>query len=268
MADQQWCERHGVQYTPTPLSAGKYSAHSGCPACAQEVIAAAAKEDLQHRARAIADNEKLHQKKVAQKRFSRTGIPPRFTSKQFDNYLAEGEAQQYALRQCREYADRLIQGGHHGCLILTGNPGTGKTHLACAIGNALTAAGGNVLFISVSQMIRKIREAYLPAAAHTEQQLIDGFRDLDLLILDEVGIQKGNDAELHLFFEVMNERYSHLKPTILLSNLSVREINALLGSRVLDRMREDGGQVVAFPWQSARGNPDLQTVGGGIGHER
>ena len=263
MAETKHCDKHGIDYKANTIGVGRYETTARCPECVKEILANAAMEDLQQRGQEISEHEKQHQQKTEQKRFSRTGIPPRFRSRSFDNYRQQSDGQRYAHAQCREYADALIAGGHSSCLIMTGNPGTGKTHLACAIGNAYTAAGGKVLFISVSAMIRKIREAYHPSATMTEQQSIDAFRDLDLLILDEVGIQKGNDAELHLFFEVMNERYSHMKPTILLSNLSVSEMNGLLGVRVLDRLREDGGQVVGFDWRSARGAPQLQPVDGG-----
>ena len=76
--------------------------------------------------------------------------------------------------------------------------------------------------------------------------------DPDLLILDEVGVQFGTETEKNLLFDVLNERYEKRKSTLLLSNLPLNEVRAYLGERVFDRMREDGGDVVTFGWESQR----------------
>lgn len=74
-----------------------------------------------------------------------------------------------------------------------------------------------------------------------------------MLILDEVGVQFGSEAEKLILFDVLNERYERCKATILLSNLTATEVKDYLGERVMDRMREDGGKVVVFDWESYRG---------------
>ena len=76
---------------------------------------------------------------------------------------------------------------------------------------------------------------------------------LDLLILDEVGMQFGSDAERLLLFDVLNGRYEELKPTVLIGNLAVDALPDYLDIRLLDRLRENGGVVVPFTWSSERG---------------
>jgi DNA replication protein DnaC len=77
--------------------------------------------------------------------------------------------------------------------------------------------------------------------------------DMDLLILDEIGVQFGSETERNLLFDVLNERYEDCKPTLLLSNLPKQDVAKYLGERVMDRLREDGGRVVVFDWESHRG---------------
>lgn len=74
-----------------------------------------------------------------------------------------------------------------------------------------------------------------------------------LLILDEVGMNLGTEFEQRLFFDVLNERHEAMKPTILISNLNLKDVQAYLGLRVIDRMREDGGKLFVFDWESHRG---------------
>ena len=47
--------------------------------------------------------------------------------------------------------------------------------------------------------------------------------------------------------------YYERLPTVIVSNLSPEEIKAVLGDRVIDRLREDGGLVVSLRWDSHRG---------------
>ena len=65
-------------------------------------------------------------------------------------------------------------------------------------------------------------------------------------------MQFGSDTEKLILFDVLNERYEKRRPTLLLSNLVVDDVQAYLGERIFDRLREDGGEAVAFDWESHR----------------
>lgn len=67
-----------------------------------------------------------------------------------------------------------------------------------------------------------------------------------------MGVQFGSDFERNTMFDVLNERYERRKPTLFLSNLTKAEVTEFLGERVMDRLREDGGQVIPFTWESYR----------------
>jgi len=73
--------------------------------------------------------------------------------------------------------------------------------------------------------------------------------------MDEVGVQFGSEFERQIMFDVLNERYEKRKPSILLSNIPPSELGTYLGDRVTDRLREDGGKMIAFDWESYRRNP-------------
>ena len=78
------------------------------------------------------------------------------------------------------------------------------------------------------------------------------YTQCDLLIIDEVGVQRGSDFEKETFFDVINERYENMRPTIILSNLTIEEIKVFLGERVFDRLRENGGKAFLLDWPSYR----------------
>jgi DNA replication protein DnaC len=137
-------------------------------------------------------------------------------------------------------------------LILCGNVGTGKTHLACAIALAAIEADLQPRYETVLSAMRSIKETYSKASEITEQQAINTLVNYDLLILDEIGVQTGSEYEKTLLFEVINERYQWRKSTILISNLTREMLGDYLGERTMDRFKETGG-VVPFGWESQRG---------------
>lgn len=218
----------------------------GCPVCAAE---ARAEAEARKEREAQADRNR----RIAELR-ANSGIPARFADRTFAGYTATVPGQKIALGVCKAFAeawgDKLASGGS---LVLTGGPGTGKTHLACAVANRVTETHlARVRFGTVATILRAIKDTYRKDSERSEQDAINALLRPDLLIVDEVGVQVGSDHEKLLMFEVLNSRYQELRPTILISNLPAGELEAFMGQRVMDRYRECGS-VLAFDWPSHRG---------------
>jgi DNA replication protein DnaC len=137
-------------------------------------------------------------------------------------------------------------------MILSGKPGTGKTHLAIAIARAVVAGGATARYSTVGDAMRFIRASYDDDAKRSEGQAIDAFVAPDLLVLDEVGASGGSEHEHRMFFEIINKRYEQARCTLLVSNLMGDELRSFLGDRVLDRMRDGAGKLLTFDWPSYR----------------
>jgi len=239
------CEHHGDYQTQALEVMGKRIT-MGCPVCEQEQEAkrkahedAAAKASKERRVRQLASDAL---------------IPKRFAGYGFDDYQPQSDKSARILATCKRYAekfeDRLAMGGG---LVLCGKPGTGKTHLACAIANHIITEFCRVpLFTSVTKMSRAVKSTYSTKSDKTESEMIREFVQPDLLILDEVGAQRGTETELLLAQEIIDERYQQVRPTILISNLPETELAKYIGDRALDRMYEGGGAVLAFDWDSYR----------------
>lgn len=153
----------------------------------------------------------------------RSGIQPLHQDCGFRNYLVESPEQQQALTLAQAFVQNF--GQTHGGFIFSGNVGTGKNHLATAI---------------VRNLIK-------------EATLLKDLCQLDLLVLDEVGVQKSthNDFEINLLSQIVDRRQLLLKPTSMLTNLNYDQLLSLLGERMMDR-QTNGGLWIPFTWQSYR----------------
>jgi DNA replication protein DnaC len=181
-------------------------------------------------------------------------IPDRFFPKTLDDYKAttagERDALSVAKNYGEEFADHLAAAR---CLVFCGSPGTGKTHLACAIAKSVAQSGRSTRYFTVQELIRSIRATWQPGRLDSEETVLRRLRELDLLVLDEVGVQFGTEAERTQLTEVMDMRYRAMKPTLVVSNCTRSELKKYLGERIADRLRENDGKVVIFDWPSRRG---------------
>lgn len=189
-----------------------------------------------------------------QRNIDRAYIPYRFSNSEFANYVCSTDGQRHALAIARGYAENFNSRERvGGSLVFCGSPGTGKTHLACAIANQILLDGKTALFMTAIQATRRVKMTYRHDSEKTEQQAFHSFLMPDLLILDEVGAQYGSDAEKLILFEILNDRYANRMPVILVSNLDEKELASVITARAIDRLRDDGGVIVAFEWDSYRG---------------
>ena len=251
--EQRTCDDHG-EYESKNFFGTRWSQ---CPECSKLDAIERKKEEADK----IAENAAI----AAANRVVSTHIPLRFRDKTLSNYAAVTDEQKRALAICEAYAadlERVFSSG--SSLIFAGKPGTGKTHLAAAIGLiASKEHRKSVLFSTVMRVVRRIKNTWTrtndEARHETESAAIAAFSTVDLLILDEVGVQFGSETEENLLFDIINERYETRRPTIIISNLDIEGIKQYMGPRAFDRLREDGGKYIPFTWESYRGGNGKQS---------
>lgn len=238
------CEAHGPFESTGRSFRGGAVRWSSCAACANE---ARLKEE-----KAKADLALERARKAAEEAIESAAIPQRFRLRTFDSFVADTEELAVAYRLVKAYADGFREHLRAGSgLILSGPPGTGKSHLAAATLLQL-APDHTCLYATVSQVIRAVRDTWRKGSERSELEIVRQLgRDVDLLVMDEVGVQYGTDAEKNLLFDILDRRYSEMRPTILISNLHGEALKEVLGDRVYDRMRETQRMVI-FSGESYR----------------
>ena len=219
----------------------------GCPVCNKNKV-----DSLAEKNKEISDEQERIKLK---KRVAESCIPERFITRTLSTYQADdkNDRQVRVLSFCTEYAENFSDHKKTGLsFLMLGLPGTGKTHLSIGIALEIMKQGRSAVFTSASRMLRAVKDTYHKESQFSEKQVLAVYETCDLLILDEVGVQTGSDYEKNIIFDVINSRYENVRPTIILSNLSIDECKLYLGERVFDRMREGGGKAFLLDWPSYR----------------
>lgn len=198
-----------------------------------------------------ADIAEKRRKAILEKTIGRSGIQPLHQSCTVSNFETDSQDKVDAKRFAFDYIKNFAENKGKG-FIFSGTPGTGKNHLAAAICNALIKSGKSCMIITVNELMQKLRNTYQKDSQTTEDQFIQSMIKHDLLVLDEIGLQRGTDAERLVINQIVDQRVCQIKPTGMLTNLSAEELEAVVGARIMDRMRMNGGKWIPFNWESHR----------------
>ncbi len=121
-----------------------------------------------------------------------------------------------------------------GWLLITGGMGSGKTHLAAAIGHVRVERGDPVIFITAPDLLDHLRSTYGPTSELEYDDLFDRLRQVPLLIIDDLGSENPSAWAREKLYQLFNHRYSLALPTIVTTNVELDVMDARLRSRLMD----------------------------------
>jgi DNA replication protein DnaC len=137
-------------------------------------------------------------------------------------------------------------------LVLYGPVGTGKTHLAIALGVAACARGRQVRFFTAAQLVVRLSEAF---ASGTLEKLLRTILKADLLIIDEWGYVPVDRQGAQLLFRVVSDSYER-RSLILTTNLEFSKWGSIftddqMAAAMIDRLARHG-HIILFEGESYR----------------
>jgi DNA replication protein DnaC len=183
-----------------------------------------------------------------------TTMGERFQDASFENYVVYDEKQRKVVSLVKSYVARIEKIMEKGTgVIMAGRPGTGKDHLVAAVCRELVAKG---IEPTVARFY-EVTEAGMPRDGQRTSwvKVAEQHARARFLVLSEIGIQAKSVFEGRVLYHILDERYKHLRPFILTTNLSVAELKDVLdpdgSGRVWDRMKEVA-HIIPFTWESYR----------------
>lgn len=229
----------------------KTTSHSSriCPICSNEVPAIeievlgrkrwvqpicecekqAKMEEVNRLVRAKEENE-------VRELFSISNIGDKYLNASFENFeVRPGSENAYKI--AKHYAEHFDEYGPESIMIW-GEPGNGKTHLAAAVHNHLTEQGKVVVFISMPELLNKIKATFNEDNKETEEQILKALRICDLLIIDDLGAEKTSEWVQEKLFTIIDMRYKRQKPIMATSNIRPADLIDKIGKRAYDRILE------------------------------
>lgn len=227
--DSDVCDTHSMYKM-------RFGGQAVCPRCFLENDS----KKLQQQEQAKYDADKANVKKFMFHQQSMIA-DSNITKANFDNYKPTSEEGAKNLGLAKVIATDYLNGKIFNT-IMAGNCGAGKTHLAYAIADQLAGAGKSVVFVTVGELLRKIKSTFSKESTLTEDAIIRSLVKAEVLIVDDLGAELGAlDANTkatnfinRVLFDVFDGRQG--KSTIFTTNLTGKRLDEAYDERIVSRI--------------------------------
>lgn len=157
-----------------------------------------------------------------------TNIPPKYENASLDNFQIPQEnpiaraGLGKVLMQVRSYVREFPATDRPG-LLLIGDTGTGKTHLAIAALKAIVEKGHEGLFYDFQNLLDRIRSGYDAASGTSDKAAYRNALDSEVLLLDDLGSHRITEWVEDTVTSLITYRCNHQKPLIVTTNLEIED---------------------------------------------
>jgi DNA replication protein DnaC len=181
-------------------------------------------------------------------------LPPKFLDRTLTGYEGISPAQKVARARARRFVDEFVQASSgQRALLFCGPPGSGKTHLLCAMLRELASKKGvRGRYEEFFLLLSDIRDGF--SRGLSSREWLEPLRDVDVLAIDEIGKGgKNREFEQGVLDEIISVRYNAGRPTLFATNYprpgtigwefksdgqSAENLEQRIGPRIFSRLHE------------------------------
>lgn len=168
----------------------------------------------------------IERKKNMERLYTLSCMSSRLRNYSFENYKVCNE-NKTAYFKAKKYVADLLAGKKSNSLFITGNIGTGKTHLAASIANELIKNGQPVIFGTLINLLTEVKDSYSIDGEY-ESKIINKYSKIGLLIIDDLGKERPSEWTLEKLFTIINNRYENNLPVIITTNYNREKLRERL----------------------------------------
>ena len=157
--------------------------------------------------------KKEHYREMISQFYSQNYISKRLKDYNFNNFkVTDVNKKEVAI--AKDYAKKCINDEQENGLIITGNSGVGKTHLAASISNELIEKDKLVLMGRLTSLLDMIKETFKDNSK-SENELIELFSNVDMVVIDDLGTEKISSWALDKLYTIIENRNENKLPIII-----------------------------------------------------
>lgn len=156
------------------------------------------------------------------------------------------------LKVCQMYVEHFTKTNTKGLYLFSNVKGTGKTRMVSIMANEMLSRNHNVKFATSGQILEEIKRSWDNNTHDSESKLMTDLASIDLLIIDDFGVESAKDWRNEKFYSIINGRYMAGKPIVYTSNYSLEDLQKVgYDERIISRIKETCYQI-PFARQSVR----------------
>lgn len=121
-------------------------------------------------------------------------------------------------------------------ILMMGGTGLGKTHLSSSVAREVIEKGNDVFYTGAIDLFSQFEIQRFKSYNNEPNELIERYFECDLLIIDDLGTEIINQFSVSTLYNLLNDRLSRRKPTIVSTNLSQDDIKKKYTDRIISRM--------------------------------
>lgn len=169
------------------------------------------------------EENRIKREKI-EKLLGESKIKKRFLNRTLDNFKVDSENKD-AFTSTKLYIENFKSFKEAGeGLYYSGGFGTGKTHLAVSIAQELIKKGTPVICMTAIDLLTEIRRTYDKNRNVSEYEILKIYKEVDLLVIDDLGKENCSDWAATMLYDIINDRYEECLPTVITTNYNDEDL--------------------------------------------
>lgn len=173
--------------------------------------------------------------------WSNSGINTDNLDKTFSNFEEWSIKSKEMKSKAADYykAFNVIRADRRNSILLCGNPGSGKTHIALALANNFLKKGIRVVYMPYRDIVTKLKQNMIDEEYY--KKTLSKYQTCEVLLLDDLYKGKVNETDVNIIFELINYRYLNHLPIIVSTEFTVEKLlsfDEAIGSRIYEMSKD------------------------------